>query len=314
MTIETKLKKKAIEIGFDLVGITDLKPSAYKKEYKNSVAKDLNVNLKYLKETEEERLSPSLKFPWAKSVAVLGINYWQGPLLPLKKGQVRISRYAMGKDYHIVLQEKLSLLSRFLIEETKIKKTKYYTDTGPLLEKELAQRAGLGWIGKNTILITEEFGSWVFLGEILVDIELTPDDPAKNKCGNCDICISSCPNKAFIEPYALDTEKCTAFQTVKKKGDLPFWFPNKNNDYIFGCDFCQEVCPFNKNANLTKTEEFLPDKRLINPSLEYLQNLSKEEFNMLFLNTPVKWAGRETFMRNLEAFKKKTKAEKNQYL
>ena len=305
MTIEKKIKKKAGEMGFDLVGITDLKPSAYQKEYKKSIAKNLNVNLKYLKETEEERLFPKIKFPWARSVVVVGVNYWQGTFPALKKDQVRISRYAMGKDYHMVISEKLSLFSEFLKKETKTKKTKCYTDTGPLPEKELAQRAGLGWIGKNTLLITEEFGSWVFLGEILVDTELTPDKPAKNRCGDCNICISTCPGNALILPYILDTEKCTAFQTVKKKGDLPPWFPNKNNDYIFGCDICQEVCPYNSNPITTKTKDFLPDNRLINPSLEYLQNLSKEEFNSLFSQTPIKWAGREVFIRNLKAFTKK---------
>jgi epoxyqueuosine reductase len=303
LTIETKIKKKAVEIGFDLVGITDLKPSVYQKEYKKSIAKNSNGNLKYLKTTEEERLSPDLKFPWAKSVVVVGVNYWQGSFPALKEGQVRISRYSIGKDYHIVLSEKLSLLSKFFRGKTKIKKTKHYTDTGPLLEKELAERAGLGWLGKNTLLITKDFGSWVFLGEILVDVELIPDEPAKNRCLDCGICISTCPNKAFIEPYALDTGKCTAFQTIKKKGSLPSWFPSKNNDYIFGCDICQEVCPFNSNAKITKTKDFLPDKRLINPSLEYLQNLSKEEFNLLFSRTPVKWAGREVLTRNLKAFK-----------
>jgi len=295
-------------MGFDLVGITDLKPSSYQKEYRKSIAKIFNGNLGYLKTTEKERLSPETKFPWAKSVVVLGINYWQGPFPVLKKGEVSLSRYAIGKDYHIVLREKLSMLSGFLKEETKIKETKYYTDTGPLIEKELAQRAGLGWIGKNTLLITEEFGSWVFLGEILVDIELKPDDPAENRCGDCDLCISSCPNKALVEPYTLDTEKCTAFQTVKKKGELPSWFPNKNNDYIFGCDICQEVCPYNLNAKITKTKDFLPDRRLINPLLEYLQKLSEEEFNLLFSRTPVKWAGREVFIRNLKAFENKLQA------
>jgi epoxyqueuosine reductase len=301
---EIKIKKKAKEIGFDLVGITDLKPSIYQKEYKSSIEKTPNRNIKYLKETEKGRLFPGIRFPWAKSVVVLGINYWQGDFPSPKKGEVRISRYALGKDYHIVLSEKLSLLSKFIKEETKIIKTKYYTDTGPLMEKELAERAGLGWIGKNKLLITEEFGSWVFLGEILVDIELTTDEYAENKCGDCNICLAACPNKALVKPYTLDLEKCSAFQTVKKKGALPSWFPTNNNDYIFGCDICQEVCPFNSNAKITKIKDFMPDKRIINPSLDYLQNLSEDEFNSLFSQTPINWAGRDVFMRNLETFKK----------
>jgi epoxyqueuosine reductase len=311
MTIERRIKDKAKEIGFDLVGITDLNPSIYQKEYRNSLDRSLNIDIEYLKETEEERLFPGIKFPWARSVVLLGVNYWQGVLPPLKKGELCISRYAMGKDYHIVLSEKLFLLSKFIKEETKTKKTKYYTDTGALLEKELAERAGLGWIGKNTLLITEEFGSWIFLGEILLDIELEKDKKGVNKCLDCEICLTACPSKALREPYSLNIEKCTAFHTVNKKSDLPSWFPTDDNNYIFGCDICQEICPFNAKATMTKTKEFIPDERIINPSIEYLQTLSKDEFNLLFAHTPINWAGRDTFLRNLSAFTKNRSSLQN---
>jgi epoxyqueuosine reductase len=302
MKTENKIKEKAGEIGFDLVGITDLEPSIYQKEYRSSIEKAVNRDIKYLKETEEERLFPGTKFPWAKSVLVLGINYWQGTFPPLRKEEVRISRYALGVDYHTVLSEKLSLLSKFIKEETKTKKIKYYTDTGAILEKELAERAGLGWIGKNTLLITEEFGSWIFLGEILLDIELEKDKKRMNKCQDCELCLLSCPSKALKSPYSLNIEKCTAFQTVKKKDSLPPWFPTTNNFFVFGCDICQEICPFNSNAKITKTKEFIPDKRIINPSIETLQSLSDEEFKALFGNTPVNWAGRDVLLRNVNAF------------
>ena len=304
MNTQKKIKQKAREIGFDLIGITDLSPSAYQKEYRDSILKNSNENLKYLVETEEGRLFPDVKFPWAKSVVVLGINYWQGSFHPPEKGEVLISRYAIGKDYHIVLPEKLSVLAEFIKDELKANKIECYTDTGPLLEKELAEKAGLGWIGKNKLLITEEFGSWVFLGEVLVDIELNSDEPAENKCGSCNICVSSCPSKALTGPYSLDVEKCTAFQTVKKKGPLPSWFPTENNNYVFGCDICQEVCPYNSGARMTKIKDFMPDKRIVNPSLDYLRSLSYDEFYSLFAHTPVDWAGRDVFLRNLEAFMK----------
>jgi epoxyqueuosine reductase len=302
MTIERKIKEKAKEFGFDLVGITDLEPSVYQKEYRSSIEKGMNRNIKYLKETEEERLFPGIKFPWAKSVVVLGVNYWQGIFPPLRKEEVRISRYALGKDYHIILAEKLSLLSKFIKEETKTKKIMYYTDTGALLEKELAERAGLGWIGKNTLLITEEFGSWIFLGEILLDITLEKDKKGANKCQECEICLTACPSEALTEPYSLNVEKCTAFHTINKKNDLPSWFPTDENDYIFGCDICQEVCPFNSKAKITKTKDFIPEKRIINPSIEILRSLSNKEFKALFGHTPVDWAGRDILLRNINAF------------
>ncbi len=304
MNIETKIKVKAKEIGFDLVGMTDLEPSVYQKEYRSSIEKGINRDIKYLKETEEERLFPRTKFPWARSIVVLGVNYWQGAFPPLRKEEVRISRYALGVDYHIVLSEKLSLLSKFIKEETKTKKIKFYSDTGALLEKELAERAGLGWIGKNTLLITEKFGSWIFLGEMLLDIELEKDKKGVNKCQDCELCLLSCPSKALTAPYSLNIEKCTAFQTVNKKSDLPSWFPTDKNNYIFGCDICQEICPFNSNAKITKTKDLIPEKRIINPSIEYLKTLSKDEFNLLFSHTPINWAGRDVFIRNLKAFTK----------
>jgi epoxyqueuosine reductase len=303
MNIEGKIKNKAKDVGFDLVGITDLEPSIYEKEYKSSMQKSMYRGIEYLMETEEERLYPKVKFSWARSIIVLGINYWQGDFYPPDEGEIRISRYAIGKDYHGVVSEKLFLLSKFIEEETGAKEIKYYTDTGTLLEKELAQRAGLGWIGKNTVLITEEFGSWVFLGEILLDIELKTDEKTDNKCGDCKICLGSCPSDALARPYSLNIEKCTAYHTVNKKNGLPPWFPSPLNNYIFGCDICQEVCPFNRNAKVTKTKDFI-DERKINPSIRYLESLSEEDFESLFGNTSIGWAGKDVLLRNLKAFRK----------
>jgi epoxyqueuosine reductase len=302
VNLERKIKNKAKEIGFDLVGITTLSPSIYQKEYRSSIERCGYREIGYLKETE--RLFPNEKFPWARSVVVLGINYWQGHFPPPAKGEVCISRYALGKDYHSVLTEKLFLLSKFIKEEIGAEKLQYYTDTGPLLEKELAERAGLGWLGKNTLLITEEFGSWVFLGEILLDIELEADEKMDNKCRDCKICLVSCPSGALLKPYSLDINKCTAYLTIDKRNGLPSWFPSNSNPYIFGCDICQEVCPFNKNAKVTRIKDFLPDEKKINPSVEYLGSLSEEDFKTLFGNTPVNWAGREVLSRNLKAFTK----------
>ncbi len=302
MNVEKKIKRKAKDIGFDLVGITDLSPSIYKKEYKISIKKIKNSNLEYLHRTAKERLFPSEKFPWAKSVVVLGINYFQGIFPKEKNGTVRISRYAMVEDYHDVLSRRMTVLSRFIKNETKAKRIECYVDTGAVLEKELAERAGLGWIGKNTLLITEKFGSWIFLGEMFLDIGLESDEIKEKRCGECNICLKSCPSNALEDPYSLNIEKCVAFFTVKKKAKFPAWFPVKGNNYIFGCDICQEVCPFNVKTKITKTKEFLPSKNLINPSITYLANLSEEEFDSLFENTPVNWAGSEVFFRNIRAF------------
>ncbi|MEO0294085.1 MAG: tRNA epoxyqueuosine(34) reductase QueG [candidate division WOR-3 bacterium] len=304
MDLKKRIKEKAIEIGFDLFGVTTLEPSIYKEEFLSSLERYSYSDLEYLKRNIEERVNPKLRFPWAKSVIVVGINYWQGPLPELREGEVRISRYALGKDYHEVMREKLTILSEFIIKEVGVRKVKGYSDTGPLPEKELAKRAGLGWIGKNTLLVTEEFGSWVFLGELLIDFELEPDREKENKCRDCKICVDVCPSNALYKPYSLDPGKCTAYWTVSRGDYLPEWFPSPLNEYIFGCDICQEVCPFSKNARQTKIREFLPSKKLINPSLEFLQSLSDKDFNNLFGETPISWVGKRILIRNLKAFAK----------
>ncbi len=305
MDIKSKIKEKAIEIGFDLIGFTNLSPSIYKSEYEEWIQRGMHSDMDFLVKTKEVRLSPSSRFTWAKSIIIVGINYYPGEFPLPQEGQLLISRYATGKDYHYIIDNKLYALVNFIIKTTKSKRNRYYTDTGPILEKELAQRAGLGWIGKNTLLITEEFGSWVFLGEILLDIEIEPDSPEKNKCRDCNLCIESCPSQALISSYTLNTNICTAYHTVKNKGNLPDWFPSNGNRYIFGCDICQEVCPFNKNIKLTKLIDFLPKEKFINPEIEWLLDLKKGEFRLTFKNTPIEWLGYNLFMRNINTFKKR---------
>jgi len=305
MNIKSMIKEKAKDIGFDLVGVTDLSPSKYKKEYENWLLKGMHADMDYLVKTKMIRLSPLLRYRWAKSILMVGMNYYPGQPLNSKKDKILISRYATGRDYHVVLNEKLFELSNFIISTTGVRQTKYYTDTGPLLEKELAQRAGLGWIGKNTILITEEFGSWIFLGEILLDIEVEPDEPGKDRCEDCDLCSKYCPSQALIPSYILNNNLCTAFHTVMNKGKLPDWFPSSGNPYIFGCDICQEVCPFNRDVKRTKISDFLPREKLVNPDIQWLSGLKEEEFKHNFKNTPVEWSGFDIFMRNVNAFLKK---------
>ena len=307
MDTKTLIKEKAREIGFDLVGITVLAPSKYREMYENWLKHGMHADMDYLKRTNEVRLSPLLKFSWAKSIVMVGVNYYQGPLPDLKKGEVRISRYAIARDYHLVLSEMLKELSFFITSKTKSRRTKYYTDTGPIMEKELAERAGLGWIGKNTLLITEEFGSWVFLGEILLDIILKPDKASIDRCGDCKLCLDSCPTNAIIKPHCLNANLCTSYQTTENQRDLPDWFPSIGNPFIFGCDICQEVCPFNRNAKITNIKDFLPQKPLINPNIEYLGRLSRDKFKSIFRETPTEWTGWDIFTRNIRAFSKKAK-------
>jgi len=298
------IKEKAREIGFDLIGVTDLSPSKHKKAYEDWLLMGMHAEMDYLVKTKRVRQSPLLVFTWTKSIIILGVNYNQGPLRDNKEGRLHISRYALGRDYHYVLTGKLLELSDYILSATEVKKTQFYTDTGPLLEKELAQRAGLGWIGKNTLLITEEFGSWIFLGEILLDIEIEPDLPADDRCGECDKCLKSCPSNAIVSPYCLNTNLCTSYHTIENRGKLPDWFPSPDNTYIFGCDICQEVCPFNVDAKITRLGDFLPKEWLLNPDIEFLRGLSKDRFKTIFKDTPIERVGQGIFLRNICAFQK----------
>lgn len=301
MSIKSQIKEKAFDIGFNLIGFTDPAPTTYKNEIETRTEKLGIKGLEYLKNTMEKRMNPKEKFPWAKGIIVLGVNYYQGVFPKVKKGECKISRYAVGRDYHHVLGKMLEELTLFIRSNSGAQELKYYTDTGPVLEKELARRAGLGWIGKNTLLITEKYGSWIFLGEIITDIDFEPDLPSENKCGDCSSCHDSCPSNALKTPYKLEIESCTSYQTTENPGPLSGWFPSPENPFVFGCDICQEVCPYNRNVEKTGISEFIPDDKLINPEIEWLLNLNSEEFKKYLGHTPAGWVGRELFLRNVRA-------------
>lgn len=304
MSVEKKIKKRARELGFSLSGITRLVESGYRSEYREWIEKGMHSKMEYMERTEESRINPGKRFPWAKSVLVLAMNYWQGPLPEPEEGEVKISRYAIGRDYHSVLSEKLEVLSHFIKDNSEAEKTMYYVDTGSIIEKELARRAGIGWIGKNTLIINERYGSWLFLGEIILDIELDVDEPAENKCGDCKKCIRACPSSAFENPYILNTAKCTAYHTVQNPGELPDWFPSEGNPFVFGCDICQSACPYNGETVKTEIDDFIPGEDIINPEPSNLINLSDGEFDRIYGDTPIAWAGKERLLRNAGAFLK----------
>lgn len=299
--LEGKIIKKACEIGFDKIGFTDVSPIKHRDAYLNWIELNMNADMKYMERTKEKRLNPGSAFPWAKSVIMLAVNYYSGKLPAPSTNELKISRYAMGKDYHTVISNMLEELSVYLLEETGARRTVFYTDTGSIMEKELAERAGIGWIGKNTLLITEEYGSWIFLGEILTDLIFECNEPVKNQCGKCNKCITSCPSKALFSEYKLNAEKCISYQTTQNRGKLPDWFPPENSKYIFGCDICQNVCPFNREVKKNNIKDLRPKPKLINPPVEWLTGLDNKTFSTEFGDTPVEWMGFENLKRNFKA-------------
>lgn len=255
--------------------------------------------MKYMEKNFTKRFTPALHLPGAKSVILLGANYYNE--IKVQKFSKGISIYARGKDYHLVLKDMMRSLVERIKKEFEINfKAKLFVDSSPLLERALARRAGLGWIGKNSCLLNKVFGSWIFLCGMIIDIELEYDKPyAQNHCGRCRACIEACPTGAIIEPYVVDSRLCISYHTIENKGDIPKNIQLRMNGWIFGCDICQQVCPWNRRPKETKIKEFLPDQKI--NSLDYtgILNLDESEFKRLFSHAPIKRAGLLSIKRNV---------------
>ena len=304
-------KNLARQLGFDLVGITSAEPLPQAgRRLLEAVEKGHTADMSYLQRKPSARAQPKSFAPWARSVICLGLNYNTGQFPP-SQSQLPLSRYAMGRDYHLVLAEKLRLFSQELEKLLNRKiRSRIAVDTSPLMEKALAQRAGLGWQGKNTLIINDKFGSWIFLAELLVDLELTPDVPAANHCGQCRACLDACPTGALSEPGLLDARSCLSFLTIENKGDIPPQIvqkakPNEKEKgpCLFGCDICQEVCPFNHDTPRTSEKQFFPSPQLQGIALDNLAHISEDQFVRIFAGTPVSRLSYHQFLRNLQTLK-----------
>ncbi len=298
----------AKEIGIDLIGFTSVgvDPLAI-DNYKNFVSEKRHGNMKYL-EDEELRFNADKILPGSKSVIVIGLNYYREQS-PLPAGHGRIARYAHGRDYHKVIRSYLKKLEHFTIQKYPNAKTRICVDSAPLPEKYYAVKAGLGFIGKNTTLITKEFGSYIFLGEILTDLELEQSqaDPATNNftCGNCKRCLEACPLNALKKPYKMDAKKCISYLTIENEQEITSDFAKKIGCRIFGCDICQEVCPYNKTyAKETNQIDF--NKPIAGESIpvkEIEQIKDQKQFVARFAGSPLIRAGLKGMQKNIRACK-----------
>jgi epoxyqueuosine reductase len=291
------------EEGIFLFGVTPPLPIDRVKFYREWISKGYNGDMLYLEKGVEKRLNPSKIMEDVKSIISLSLNYFPGdfdeeilndPLRGL------ISRYAWGWDYHRVMERKLKRVIRKLEKHlNRSLKYRIYVDTGPVLEKEIASLSGYGWIGKNTCFINEKFGSYLFLGEIFLDIELSfQSSPSVERCGSCSRCVKSCPTKAIISPRVLDARRCISYLTIENKGEIPVELRNKIGKRIFGCDICQEVCPWNNKRKLTDEKNFLPVGDPA-PSLFQLIFEDEGEFREHFRGRAIRRSKRRGFMRNV---------------
>ena len=297
-TLSEKIKKRAFELGFYACGMSKAEALAEEKDvFYDYLSQKRNAGLHYLEKDPEKRMDPRLVMEGTQSVVALLMNYYPPAIIPETDNYI-IAKYAYGKDYHTVLIGKLKELGIFM-KELGATKIRSFVDSAPLLEKKWAQRCGLGWIGKNTLLINKSSGSFFVIGVLLTDLSLDYDLPGKNHCGTCDKCIKACPTGALTEANKLDPGRCISYHTLSNKGELPEELRSSFNDRIYGCDICQDVCPFNTFAKPNSLPEFSVHPSLLTMNKNEWKKLTKETFRELFKETPVDQVGYERLMRNI---------------
>jgi len=300
--LRESLIKKSRECGFDLIKITVPEINKENKNYFDQfLNKGFHGEMDWLENKKERRKSPKKLWKDVESIIMLGINYGPNhdPLEDLKLTNTgNISVYARGKDYHDVIKKNLKVLGRWLVNQVD-SEIKVFVDTAPVMEKPLAQKAGLGWQGKHTNLVSREFGSWLFLGSIYTNISIKPDKEESDHCGNCTSCIDICPTQAFPEPYKLDARKCISYLTIEHQGIIPKNLRSKIGNRIYGCDDCLAICPWNKFAQQSKEIKFLSTHNSKDLSLNQLSLLNDKEFRLMFSGSPIKRIGRNRFLRNV---------------
>ncbi|MBL8202833.1 MAG: tRNA epoxyqueuosine(34) reductase QueG [Blastocatellia bacterium] len=294
------IKQKARDLGFPKIGIVPAtaltEEGARLQEW---LAQNFHGTMHYLARDPEKRSDPRLLLPSAKSIICVALNYYR----PEKQPETaKISRYAWGDDYHDVLQEKLKSLRAWMLEQVPDIEAKICVDTAPIMDKAWAVRAGLGWLGKHTNVITREFGSWVFLGEILVSVELEYDSfIEKDHCGKCTACIDACPTQAIVAPYKLDATRCISYGTIELRSEeLPEAMREKLEGWVFGCDICQDVCPWSRFSKPTEETRFAPRPGIIEINLQNLLTMSQEEFSTRFRGSAIKRAKVSGLRRNAQ--------------
>jgi epoxyqueuosine reductase len=297
--IRDAIRAKALALGFDAVGFARAELATEAQENLRAfIAQGLHGEMAWLPEKADRRADPKVLWPEARSVVVLGLNY--GPERnPLdEENEARISVYARHRDYHDVLKKRLKALGRWIADTHKTA-VKVFVDTAPVMEKPLAQAGGIGWQGKHTNLVSRDLGSWLFLGEVFVALDLPADAAESDHCGECRRCLDACPTQAFTGPYRIDARRCISYLTIEHKGPIPRDLRPLMGNRIYGCDDCLAVCPWNKFARAASVPELQPRADLASPDLRGLARLDDAEFRRVFSGSPIKRIGRDRFLRNV---------------
>ena len=296
------IKERVLAEGFETVGIAS--PSAVRNSSRNLFAfldAGFHGEMGWLAANADRRADPRVLWPDVRSIVMAGMNYAPeaDPLAATKRpSHAAISVYAQGADYHDVIKGKLKAIAGDFARRTG-EDVKVFVDTAPVMEKPLAEAAGIGWQGKHTNLVSRDFGSWLFLAAIFTTAELAPDAPSAPRCGSCRRCLDTCPTRAFPAPYRLDARRCISYLTIEHKGQIPHEFRAAIGNRIYGCDDCLAVCPWNKFAETAREMRFRPGEAACNPPLAELLQLDDAQFRARFRGSPIKRIGRDRFIRNV---------------
>jgi epoxyqueuosine reductase len=297
------IRAEALRLGFDAVGFAraELGPEA-RERLRAFLAAGMHGEMGWMEARAEQRSHPRALWPEAVSVIALGLNYTPAgdPLQSIAQpDRATISVYARNRDYHDLVKKKLKALGQWMSQRFKGRPLKVFVDTAPVMEKPLAQAAGIGWQGKHTNLVSRSHGSWLFLGEIYTTLDLAPDEADVDHCGSCTRCLQACPTDAFPAPYRLDARRCISYLTIEHRGPIPEELRERMGNRIYGCDDCLAVCPWNKFAAAHDEPTLAPRAELTAPKLAELAGLDDADFRALFSGSPIKRIGRDRFVRNV---------------
>jgi epoxyqueuosine reductase len=300
--VKAAIRARALELGFDAVGFARAEVAAQARdEFLAFLAEGCHGDMDWLARNADRRSDPRTLWPEARTVVVLGQNYGpaEDPLALLgHRDRGAVSVYARNADYHDLIKKRLKALARWMHEDLGAG-VKVFVDTAPVMEKHLAQAAGLGWQGKHSNLVSLDLGSWLFLGEVFTDLDIDPDTAEEDHCGSCRRCLDVCPTAAFLGPYRLDARRCISYLTIEHKGPIPRDLRAAMGNRIYGCDDCLAVCPWNKFAQRTAEPAFLARAELSAPRLKDLAELDDAAFRRVFAGSPIKRIGRDRFVRNV---------------
>lgn len=302
--ITQKIKQKALEIGFHKIGIVPVQELLKEREHLESwIDSNYHGEMKWMEREPEKRTDPTMVFPAARSVIAVALNYYTPHQHNPDPKFGKVSRYAWGDDYHDVMQQKMRELLDWIKTDIPGAEGKLCCDIQPIMDKAWAVRAGIGWIGKHSNLITREYGSWVFLGEILIDIELDYDNFIEtDHCGNCTACLDACPTDAIIDAYTVDSKRCLSYATIElRTPELPDDIVRNLDGWLYGCDVCQDVCPWNRFQKTTQEIRFEPRKNNVSPELNEILLLSTDEYVERFRGSAIKRAKLSGLQRNARA-------------